>query len=199
MLHPAHWSSELGQTDGYRPPDAAGPRVLGAGQYFTQCQALPRGSVGAGAGLGAAIAPASTASPLHPCPGHPPLETAGLGGGTEGGRAQAGHAVRPGLRGRPGMAALRLAARAWPAGLGLAATLAAGGVRVAGCEADVRTQFDPEALERGAAALREINKSPYAKKARPRADRSPWAAARFVRHLSALKWHIVCRNAELPG
>lgn len=29
---------------------------------------------------------------------------------------------------------------------------------------DVAPSFDPEALERGATALREINKSPYAKK-----------------------------------
>lgn len=31
---------------------------------------------------------------------------------------------------------------------------------------DVAPSFDPDALERGAAALREINKSPYAKKVR---------------------------------
>ena len=46
-----------------------------------------------------------------------------------------------------------------------AAALAAGG-SLALCEADKRgPMFDPEALERGAKALKEINASPYAKKA----------------------------------
>ena len=50
-------------------------------------------------------------------------------------------------------------------GAGLAgAGLAAGGLVY--CEAS--PNFDPEALERGAKALREINKSPYAKQANPR-------------------------------
>lgn len=47
---------------------------------------------------------------------------------------------------------------------GIAASLAAGGT-VAYCESDKRGPlFDPEALERGAKALKEINASPYAKK-----------------------------------
>lgn len=53
-------------------------------------------------------------------------------------------------------------------GLAAAAGLAAGlllpSVAAADKEKDaVRPMFDPEALERGAKALREINKSPYAK------------------------------------
>ena len=62
------------------------------------------------------------------------------------------------------MAALRSALSRWPAAAGLAAaSLAAGGI--AYCERDVKgPSFDPEALERGAKALREINSSPHAKK-----------------------------------
>lgn len=60
--------------------------------------------------------------------------------------------------------ALRSLGRQWRAGVGIAAAIAAGGT-VAYCE-DPKTSvgFDPEGLERGAKALREINKSPYAKK-----------------------------------
>ncbi|KAL3143353.1 hypothetical protein ABBQ38_002187 [Trebouxia sp. C0009 RCD-2024] len=60
--------------------------------------------------------------------------------------------------------ALRSLGRRWRAGAGVAAAIVAGGT-VAYCE-DPKTGvgFDPEALERGAKALREINKSPYAKK-----------------------------------
>lgn len=60
--------------------------------------------------------------------------------------------------------ALRSLSRRWRAGAGVAAAIVAGGT-VAYCE-DPKTGvgFDPEALERGAKALREINKSPYAKK-----------------------------------
>ena len=44
-----------------------------------------------------------------------------------------------------------------------AASLAAGGVAL--CDPDLRAgMFDPEALERGAKALREINQSPHAKR-----------------------------------
>lgn len=51
-------------------------------------------------------------------------------------------------------------------GASVAAALTAGGT-VAICEADKRGPlFDPEALERGAKALKEINASPYAKKVR---------------------------------
>ena len=51
---------------------------------------------------------------------------------------------------------------------GAAAAAAAAGVTSAAyCDSkDAAPSFDPEALERGAAALREINKSPYAKKVR---------------------------------
>ena len=59
--------------------------------------------------------------------------------------------------------ALRKLASRWRAGAGIAAAMAAGG-GVAYCEDPKGVGFDPEALERGAAALREINKSPYAKK-----------------------------------
>ena len=52
-------------------------------------------------------------------------------------------------------------------GAGLATALAAGGT-VAVCESDKRGPlFDPEALERGAKALKEINASPFAKKVSP--------------------------------
>lgn len=64
-------------------------------------------------------------------------------------------------------AGLRLGGKALFGSLGLAAGLAAPGVALADkkVEKDAygRPLFDPEALERGAAALREINKSPYAK------------------------------------
>lgn len=50
-------------------------------------------------------------------------------------------------------------------GAGLAAAAATAGATVALCESDARGPlFDPEALERGAKALKEINASPYAKK-----------------------------------
>ena len=62
---------------------------------------------------------------------------------------------------------LRTAVGRLGAGFGLAAALAAGGTSYALCDADTRgPSFDPEALERGAKALREINASPYAKKVR---------------------------------
>ena len=66
--------------------------------------------------------------------------------------------------------ALRTLAGRWRAGAGFAAAIAAGGT-VAFCE-DPKSGvgFDPEALERGAKALREINKSPYAKKVRDEPD-----------------------------
>ena len=73
--------------------------------------------------------------------------------------------------------ALRTLAGRWRAGAGIAAAIAAGGT-VAYCE-DPKSGvgFDPEALERGAKALREINKSPYAKKVRDAPDLcgSQWA------------------------
>lgn len=50
----------------------------------------------------------------------------------------------------------------WSAAGIAAASVTAGGV--AWCEADPRSLYDPEALERGAKALREIQKSPHAKK-----------------------------------
>ena len=63
--------------------------------------------------------------------------------------------------------ALRSGLARYRQALGLAAGLAAGTATYALCEADVRgPSFDPEALERGAKALREINASPNAKKAR---------------------------------
>ena len=51
----------------------------------------------------------------------------------------------------------------------IGAAVAAAGVGLSGavhCDSKepAGPSFDPEALERGAAALREINKSPYAKK-----------------------------------
>lgn len=55
------------------------------------------------------------------------------------------------------------AAKAGP--LALAATAGSLGVTVAAC-ADDNKYFDPEALERGAKALRDIQSSPYAKKVR---------------------------------
>ncbi len=65
---------------------------------------------------------------------------------------------------------LRTAVGRLGAGFGLAAALAAGGASYSLCDADTRgPSFDPEALERGAKALREINASPYAKKVRVQA------------------------------
>ena len=63
--------------------------------------------------------------------------------------------------------ALRALASRWPkAATVAAASFAAGGVAL--CDPDIRGQmFDPEALERGAKALREINQSPHAKRVWP--------------------------------
>ena len=61
--------------------------------------------------------------------------------------------------------ALRSLTSRWRSGVGVAVAIAAGGT-VAYCEDPKGVGFDPEALERGAKALREINKSPYAKKVR---------------------------------
>lgn len=54
----------------------------------------------------------------------------------------------------------------WPVSASVAAaSLTAGGVAL--CDPDLRAgMFDPEALERGAKALREINQSPHAKRVR---------------------------------
>lgn len=62
--------------------------------------------------------------------------------------------------------ALRALVSRWPVSAGLAAaSLTAGGVAL--CDSDLRAgMFDPEALERGAKALREINQSPHAKRVR---------------------------------
>ena len=50
-------------------------------------------------------------------------------------------------------------------GAGLASASFLAGSTIAYCESDKnRPLFDPEALERGAKALKEINASPYAKK-----------------------------------
>ena len=63
------------------------------------------------------------------------------------------------------MALRQLLGRSSAAAGFIAAGIAAGGV--AYCEKDVKgPSFDPEALERGAKALREINNSPHAKKVR---------------------------------
>ena len=71
--------------------------------------------------------------------------------------------------------AWRAAVLRWPtAGAFAAASAAVTGV--AFCEKDVKgPSFDPEALERGAKALREINNSPYAKKVLPRG--ATWVSA----------------------
>ena len=59
-----------------------------------------------------------------------------------------------------------MAARSALLKTGLWAGLVAGGpCAVVLCADDSSKYFDPEALERGAKALREINTSPYAKKA----------------------------------
>lgn len=58
-------------------------------------------------------------------------------------------------------------------GVGLAAALIAPGVALADKKKDDEPRgpvFDPEALERGAKALREINASPHSKQVRDRAD-----------------------------
>lgn len=58
------------------------------------------------------------------------------------------------------MALRQLASRA-----GVLTGLAAGGAGVAYCAKEIDDKyFDPEALERGAKALREIQSSPFAKK-----------------------------------
>ena len=60
--------------------------------------------------------------------------------------------------------ALRSGLATWGRAWKLAAGLTVGSASYALCE-DIRgPSFDPEALERGAKALREINTSPYAKK-----------------------------------
>ena len=62
--------------------------------------------------------------------------------------------------------ALRLLLARWPISAGVAAaTLGVGGAAL--CEKDASgPSFDPEALERGAKALREINSSPHARRVR---------------------------------
>lgn len=63
--------------------------------------------------------------------------------------------------------AARVLARKLTGSAGLAAAALTAGAGVAICESDKRGPlFDPEALERGAKALKEINASPYAKKVR---------------------------------
>lgn len=57
---------------------------------------------------------------------------------------------------------LRHAVHHWRAATAGAAAVAASAAS-AGCDSPVAPGFDPEALERGAKALREINKSPNAK------------------------------------
>ena len=64
--------------------------------------------------------------------------------------------------------AWRVAVFRWPT-VGALAAASAAVTGVAYCEKDVKgPSFDPEALERGAKALREINNSPYAKKVLPK-------------------------------
>ena len=66
---------------------------------------------------------------------------------------------------------LRNAVSAYGARLSLGAAAVAAPVAVAECAKDdkksVTSSFDPEALERGAKALREINSSVHAKRVRP--------------------------------
>jgi hypothetical protein len=66
---------------------------------------------------------------------------------------------------------LRNAVSAYGARLSLGAAAVAAPVAVAQCAKDdkksVTSSFDPEALERGAKALREINSSAHAKRVRP--------------------------------
>ena len=66
---------------------------------------------------------------------------------------------------------LRNAVSAYGARLSLGAAAVAAPVAVAQCAKDdkksVTSSFDPEALERGAKALREINSSVHAKRVRP--------------------------------
>ena len=67
--------------------------------------------------------------------------------------------------------ARRAGARLGPAAIGAGAVAIGGPIGVAACkdkdkEKTVTPSFDPEALERGAKALREINASPHAKNVR---------------------------------
>ncbi len=64
--------------------------------------------------------------------------------------------------------ALRTGLSKWSTAWKLAAGLTAGSATYALCEETRGPSFDPEALERGAKALREINASPYAKKVKVR-------------------------------
>ena len=57
-----------------------------------------------------------------------------------------------------------MALRHLGAGLMAGLGLATGAGAVVYCEVDPSKYFDPDALERGAKALREINASPHAKK-----------------------------------
>ena len=63
-----------------------------------------------------------------------------------------------------GSMALRSGLAKWSTAWKLAAGITAGSATYAVCEDIKGPSFDPEALERGAKALREINASPYAKK-----------------------------------
>ena len=86
---------------------------------------------------------------------------------------------------------MALRAAAARAGLmaGLGATL---GTTVAAC-ADDNKYFDPDALERGAKALREIQSSPYAKKVRWGRREPGWAP-----HWSLPQQHAAAAAAASP-
>ncbi len=65
------------------------------------------------------------------------------------------------------------------------AVIASGSVGgVALCDKDVSSYFDPEALERGAKAVREINKSPFAKKVCK--DQNSWFVC-TIQHIHMLQ------------
>lgn len=96
------------------------------------------------------------------------------------------------------MSLLGAVARSGPgmrAALGIAGV--ALGTTVAACADDTAKMFDPEALERGAKALREIQKSPYAKKVRRGGDGTmpppPPAAAAASRDSSCPSACSECR------
>lgn len=90
--------------------------------------------------------------------------------------------------------ALRALLSRWPkTGIVAAGSIAAGGVAL--CDGDIRGQmFDPEALERGAKALREINQSPHAKRvSRCFQDVSEFSRSSFKYEHAALSARISLR------
>jgi hypothetical protein len=77
-------------------------------------------------------------------------------------------------------------------GAGLASASFIAGSTVAYCESDKgRPLFDPEALERGAKALKEINASPYAKKVKEFQHPNKYYCSTFLPVVERLHCYII--------